>query len=111
MAVLAKIAMECVHHPLLWLFVASLVFVILQTRRLCRAPFSPGPKPLPIIGNMALVYQLTHRGLGALAKQYGGLLHLRRVDAGVRAGGAAGAGRCLSIGRRYSCGSHTRARG
>ncbi|XP_047084369.1 cytochrome P450 84A1-like [Lolium rigidum] len=77
MAVLAKIAMECVHDPLLWLFVASLVFVILQTRRLGRAPFPPGPKPLPIIGNMALVDQLTHRGLGALAKQYGGLLHLR----------------------------------
>ncbi|KAM0917352.1 hypothetical protein ACQ4PT_009577 [Festuca glaucescens] len=71
--------MECLHDPilLLWLFFASLSFVILQTRRLGRAPFPPGPKPLPIIGNMALVDQLTHRGLGALAKQYGGLLHLR----------------------------------
>jgi hypothetical protein len=77
MAVLAKIAMECLHDPLAWLFVASLAFVILQIPRLGRAPFPPGPKPLPIISNMALVDQLTHRGLGALAKQYGGLLHLR----------------------------------
>ena len=77
MADIAKIAMECLHDPLIWLFLASLAFVVIRTQVRRRAPFPPGPKPLPIIGNMALVDQLTHLGLGALAKQYGGLMHLR----------------------------------
>ncbi|KAK7376061.1 hypothetical protein VNO78_34911 [Psophocarpus tetragonolobus] len=41
------------------------------------APYPPGPKGLPIIGNMNMMEQLTHRGLAKLAKQYGGVLHLR----------------------------------
>ncbi|XP_075655469.1 cytochrome P450 84A1-like [Castanea sativa] len=54
------------------LFLLSLVF---RTRR--RLPYPPGPKGLPIIGNMSLVDQLTHRGLAKLAKQFGGIFHLR----------------------------------
>ncbi|VAI77874.1 unnamed protein product [Triticum turgidum subsp. durum] len=76
MAAFAKIAMECVHDPLIWLLIASVALVILRRRRL-NPPLPPGPKPLPIIGNMMMADQLTHRGLAALAKQYGGLLHLR----------------------------------
>jgi len=41
------------------------------------APYPPGPKGLPIIGNMNIMDQLTHRGLAKLAMQYGGVLHLR----------------------------------
>ncbi|VAI89408.1 unnamed protein product [Triticum turgidum subsp. durum] len=77
MAAFAKIAMECLHDPLIWLLLASVALVILQRRRLNPPPLPPGPKPLPIIGNMMMADQLTHRGLAALAKQYGGLLHLR----------------------------------
>jgi len=54
----------------------TLLFVLLhRTRR--RAPYPPGPKGLPIIGNMFMMDQLTHRGLATLAKQYGGVFHLR----------------------------------
>uniref|UniRef100_A0ACD5TJ84 Uncharacterized protein n=1 Tax=Avena sativa TaxID=4498 RepID=A0ACD5TJ84_AVESA len=75
---LATIAMEWLQDPLSWLFLASVVFVIVQRRRRGKlAPLPPGPKPLPIVGNMSMMDQLTHRGLAALAKQYGGLLHLR----------------------------------
>ncbi|KAF6994912.1 hypothetical protein CFC21_011507 [Triticum aestivum] len=78
MAGLAKTAMEWLQDPLSWLFVASVVFVVLQRRQRGKAPpFPPGPNQLPIVGNMSMMDQLTHRGLAALAKQYGGLLHLR----------------------------------
>jgi ferulate-5-hydroxylase len=72
-----KIAMEWLQDPLSWALLASVAFVLLQLRRRGKAPLPPGPKPLPIIGNMTMMDQLTHRGLAALAEQYGGLLHLR----------------------------------
>ncbi|CAA6663326.1 unnamed protein product [Spirodela intermedia] len=42
-----------------------------------RPPLPPGPRQLPIIGNMNIMDQLTHRGLAKLAERHGGLLHLR----------------------------------
>ncbi|CAL9076371.1 unnamed protein product [Musa textilis] len=42
-----------------------------------KLPFPPGPTPLPIVGNMLMMGQLTHRGLAKLAERYGGLCHLR----------------------------------
>lgn len=52
-----------------------LVGRILRSRR--RLPYPPGPKGPPIIGSMSMMNQLTHRGLAALAKQYGGIFHLK----------------------------------
>ncbi|VAH56005.1 unnamed protein product [Triticum turgidum subsp. durum] len=78
MAAFAKMAVECLQDPLVWLFLVSVALATLRRRRRRGyAPFPPGPKPLPIVGNMTLVNQLTHRGLVALAEKYGGLLHLR----------------------------------
>uniref|UniRef100_J3LJ71 Cytochrome P450 n=1 Tax=Oryza brachyantha TaxID=4533 RepID=J3LJ71_ORYBR len=62
----------------LWLALASLTFALLHLRRARRRPpLPPGPRPLPIIGNMLMMDRLNHRGLAALAARYGGLLHLR----------------------------------
>uniref|UniRef100_A0A804LXK3 Cytochrome P450 84A1 n=2 Tax=Zea mays TaxID=4577 RepID=A0A804LXK3_MAIZE len=77
MVTVAKIAMEWLQDPLSWVFLGTLALVVLQLRRRGKAPLPPGPKPLPIVGNMAMMDQLTHRGLAALAERYGGLLHLR----------------------------------
>ncbi|KAL6890296.1 hypothetical protein ACP4OV_009059 [Aristida adscensionis] len=70
--------MDWLQEPLVWVLLASLAFLLSQLRRPRRtAPLPPGPTPLPIVGNMTMMNQLTHRGLAALAEQYGGLLHLR----------------------------------
>ncbi|KAK7307501.1 hypothetical protein VNO77_40628 [Canavalia gladiata] len=60
------------------LLIAPLILVLgLVSRIRRRPPYPPGPKGLPIVGNMLMMDQLTHRGLANLAKQYGGIFHLR----------------------------------
>ncbi|KAL6583240.1 hypothetical protein OROMI_005318 [Orobanche minor] len=62
--------------PLLIFFIIPLLLlvVLLKFRRKC---YPPGPRGWPVIGNMGMSDQLTHRGLANLAKQYGGIFHLR----------------------------------
>ncbi|KAL0648742.1 hypothetical protein Bca4012_047033 [Brassica carinata] len=62
------------------LLVPLLLFLFrhLLSRRLRqRKPYPPGPKGLPIIGNILMMNQFNHRGLAKLSRTYGGLLHLR----------------------------------
>ncbi|CAL5371265.1 unnamed protein product [Camellia sinensis] len=62
--------------PMGFLFLIPLsLFLLSRLRR--KLPFPPGPPGLPLIGNMTMMDQLTHRGLAKLAKQYGGLFHMR----------------------------------
>ncbi|KAL8474932.1 hypothetical protein ACS0TY_030640 [Phlomoides rotata] len=68
-------ALEANHYLLL--LIIPLLFLFVFTRLLRRKPYPPGPKGWPVIGNMSIMNQLTHRGLAKLAKQYGGVLHLR----------------------------------
>lgn len=62
---------------LLFSLLVSLIFLLGLRRKTPSYP--PGPKGYPIIGNMKMMDQLTHRGLAQLSKQYGqtGLLHLK----------------------------------
>lgn len=62
--------------PITLYLILSLLFLYLLSL-FRRKPFPPGPIGWPIIGNMLMMDQLTHRGLANLAKRYGGLFHLR----------------------------------
>lgn len=61
----------------LLLIIVPVLFLLLVSRVHRKLPYPPGPKGLPVIGNMAMMDQLTHRGLANLAKKYGGIFHLR----------------------------------
>ncbi|XVF59730.1 hypothetical protein PTKIN_Ptkin07bG0299200 [Pterospermum kingtungense] len=63
--------------PMALLFIIPFLLLLGLISRLRRKPFPPGPKGLPIIGNMMMMDQLTHRGLANLAQEYGGILHLK----------------------------------
>ncbi|CAN0919058.1 Cytochrome P450 84A1 [Linum grandiflorum] len=68
--------MEYFLQPILYLII-PLILLLLLSRRRSRLPLPPGPRGLPVIGNMLMMDQLTHRGLAKLAKQYGGIFHLK----------------------------------
>ncbi|XVF15857.1 hypothetical protein REPUB_Repub09cG0192400 [Reevesia pubescens] len=63
--------------PMALLFLIPFLLLLGLISRLRRKPFPPGPKGLPIIGNMMMMDQLTHRGLAKLAQKYGGIFHLK----------------------------------
>ncbi|KAL8151990.1 hypothetical protein V2J09_021798 [Rumex salicifolius] len=58
-------------------FFTPAVFLLAALSRLRRKPLPPGPSGLPLIGNMNMMDQLTHRGLARLAHKYGGIFHMR----------------------------------
>ncbi|XP_076936520.1 cytochrome P450 84A1-like [Bidens hawaiensis] len=59
------------------LYIILPLLTLLHLSRFQRKPLPPGPRGWPIIGNMMMMDQLTHRGLANLAEKYGGLLHLK----------------------------------
>ncbi|KAI0513521.1 hypothetical protein KFK09_009545 [Dendrobium nobile] len=68
---------------LAWLFTIALAFFlhVIIFRRIKRRELSlklpPGPRKLPIIGNLHQVGGLTHRHLWHLSQKYGPLMHLK----------------------------------
>ncbi|KAG6761588.1 hypothetical protein POTOM_034816 [Populus tomentosa] len=70
--------LQSLQSPSMLFILASLfVSIILWFPIRKKLPYPPGPKGYPIIGNLGMVDQLTHRGLAALSKRYGGLCHLQ----------------------------------
>ncbi|KAK8637420.1 hypothetical protein V6N13_064839 [Hibiscus sabdariffa] len=64
--------------PMALLFVIlPFLFLLRLVYQFRRKPYPPGPKGLPIIGNMLMMDRLTHRGLAKLAHRYGGIFHLK----------------------------------
>ncbi|XP_027180064.1 cytochrome P450 84A1 [Coffea eugenioides] len=63
-------------ETMLLLLIFPLAFLFLLSRFRSK-PHPPGPRGLPLIGNMMMVNQLSHRGLAKLAHQYGGLCRLK----------------------------------
>ncbi|KAK9066859.1 hypothetical protein SSX86_014182 [Deinandra increscens subsp. villosa] len=68
--------MDSIHIPIPIYFTISLLTVLFLVWSR-RKHFPPGPTGWPIIGNMLMMDQLTHRGLAKLAEKYGGILHLK----------------------------------
>nr|AMZ03382.1 cytochrome P450 CYP71D379 [Plectranthus barbatus] len=54
-----------------------IILFILRKMRKARPVWPPGPKSLPIIGNMHLLSPLAFRDLTDLTKQYGPLMHMK----------------------------------
>ncbi|MBA0724624.1 hypothetical protein Golax_021301, partial [Gossypium laxum] len=63
--------------PMALLFVIPFLLLLRVISWFRKKTFPPGPKGLPIIGNMMMMEQLTHRGLAKLAQKYGGIFHLK----------------------------------
>ncbi|XP_060189775.1 cytochrome P450 84A1-like [Lycium barbarum] len=61
----------------IYFIVPIIFFSFFILSRISQKKFPPGPNGWPIIGNMMMMDQLTHRGLTKLAQKYGGILHLQ----------------------------------
>ncbi|XP_076899624.1 cytochrome P450 84A1-like [Bidens hawaiensis] len=65
--------MDSIQIPLILISLFTVSFLVWLRRK----PLPPGPMGWPVIGNMLMMEQLTHRGLARLAKKYGGIFHLK----------------------------------
>ncbi|KAJ1702324.1 hypothetical protein LUZ63_002103 [Rhynchospora breviuscula] len=68
--------MEWLIYAFLLIIIPLFLFIV-PLKKWRKLPPPPGPPGLPIIGNMLMMDQLTHRGLDHLSKIYGGIFQLR----------------------------------
>ena len=61
---------------LLVLLLVTLAVVMVFVNNELRKKLPPGPRPVPILGNLLELKELPHQSLRALAARYGGLMYL-----------------------------------
>lgn len=62
---------------ILLVILGSIISFLVQIHNRNGRKLPPGPRPLPIIGNLHMLTPLPHRGLQALAKKYGPIMSMR----------------------------------
>ena len=70
-----------VVHPMeifepTWIALLLLVLLNIALRKMQSLKMPPGPRPLPIIGNLHLISHLPHRSLATLAHKYGPIMSI-----------------------------------
>lgn len=73
---MASLFQDLKAKPLLIFFLPPLIFLFILLR-FQRKSYPPGPRGWPVIGNIGLADQLTHRALTDLARKHGGIFRLR----------------------------------
>ncbi|KAG6529001.1 hypothetical protein ZIOFF_011193 [Zingiber officinale] len=81
------------HLVIAFILILALPAVISHRRRSRKFNLPPGPKPLPVIGNLHLIGPLIHQSLHALAKKHGPLMYLRLGSRPTVVGSSAAAAR------------------
>lgn len=61
---------------LLLLLLVTLAALMVFVNNELRKKWPPGPRPVPILGNLLELKELPHQSLSALAARYGGLMYL-----------------------------------
>ncbi|KAL2319827.1 hypothetical protein Fmac_028796 [Flemingia macrophylla] len=81
-----------------------LIYRLLKLVNETSLPLPPGPRPLPIVGNLPHIGSAPHKGMAALAQIYGPLMHLRMgVAHVVVAASGAVAEQFLKVNDAYFC--------